>query len=111
MRAHYPVCHTMYMAHGKSNVLPSVPRHGVSGRHRLRHATLKAAHGNGGASLKVFSPSKVSSRTFCITRSVNAVLFTSAISHCMFVQINLFLRVMRRREDGYHDLASLFHVR
>ena len=26
------------------------------------------------------------------------------------LQINLFLRVMRRREDGYHDLASLFHV-
>ena len=25
-------------------------------------------------------------------------------------QINLFLRVMRRRPDGYHDLASLFHV-
>ena len=26
-------------------------------------------------------------------------------------QINLFLRVVRRREDGFHDLASLFHVR
>lgn len=25
-------------------------------------------------------------------------------------KINLFLRVMRKREDGYHDLASLFHV-
>lgn len=25
-------------------------------------------------------------------------------------KINLFLRVMRRRDDGYHDLASLFHV-
>nr|AJR27236.1 4-diphosphocytidyl-2-C-methyl-D-erythritol kinase [Haematococcus lacustris] len=25
-------------------------------------------------------------------------------------KINLFLRVMRRREDGFHDLASLFHV-
>ena len=25
-------------------------------------------------------------------------------------QVNLFLRVMRKREDGYHDLASLFHV-
>jgi 4-diphosphocytidyl-2C-methyl-D-erythritol kinase len=25
-------------------------------------------------------------------------------------QINLFLRVVRRREDGFHDLASLFHV-
>jgi 4-diphosphocytidyl-2-C-methyl-D-erythritol kinase len=25
--------------------------------------------------------------------------------------VNLFLRIVRRREDGYHDLASLFHVR
>ncbi|GMH44483.1 hypothetical protein BSKO_12435 [Bryopsis sp. KO-2023] len=25
-------------------------------------------------------------------------------------KINLFLRVVRRRDDGYHDLASLFHV-
>ena len=25
-------------------------------------------------------------------------------------KINLFLRVVRRREDGFHDLASLFHV-
>ncbi|KIY94983.1 diphosphocytidyl-2-C-methyl-D-erythritol kinase [Monoraphidium neglectum] len=25
-------------------------------------------------------------------------------------KVNLFLRIMRRREDGYHDLASLFHV-
>jgi len=24
--------------------------------------------------------------------------------------VNLFLRVVRRREDGFHDLASLFHV-
>ena len=24
--------------------------------------------------------------------------------------VNLFLRVVRRRDDGYHDLASLFHV-
>lgn len=24
--------------------------------------------------------------------------------------MNLFLRVMRRRDDGFHDLASLFHV-
>lgn len=25
-------------------------------------------------------------------------------------KINLFLRIIRRRPDGYHDLASLFHV-
>jgi 4-diphosphocytidyl-2C-methyl-D-erythritol kinase len=25
-------------------------------------------------------------------------------------KVNLFLRVIRRREDGYHDLASLFHI-
>ena len=30
---------------------------------------------------------------------------------CMHAQVNLFLRITRRREDGYHDLASLFHVR
>ena len=26
------------------------------------------------------------------------------------MQVNLFLRIVRRRDDGYHDLASLFHV-
>lgn len=26
------------------------------------------------------------------------------------VQINVFLRITGKREDGYHDLASLFHV-
>lgn len=25
-------------------------------------------------------------------------------------KVNLFLRIIRRREDGYHDLASLFHT-
>jgi len=25
-------------------------------------------------------------------------------------KVNLFLRIIRRREDGFHDLASLFHV-
>lgn len=41
-----------------------------------------AVGGDNGSTLHLFSPSKV----------------------------NLFLRIMRRREDGYHDLASLFHV-
>jgi hypothetical protein len=31
-------------------------------------------------------------------------------SHAPSPQVNLFLRVVRRREDGFHDLASLFHV-
>lgn len=26
------------------------------------------------------------------------------------MQINVFLRITKKREDGYHDLASLFHV-
>ena len=29
---------------------------------------------------------------------------------CIRFQVNLFLRIIRRRPDGYHDLASLFHV-
>jgi hypothetical protein len=28
----------------------------------------------------------------------------------LYSQINLFLRITARRADGYHDLASLFHV-
>lgn len=34
----------------------------------------------------------------------------SFAAHPPSTQINLFLRIIRRREDGYHDLASLFHV-
>lgn len=26
------------------------------------------------------------------------------------VQVNVFLRITNKREDGFHDLASLFHV-
>ncbi|PSC74871.1 4-diphosphocytidyl-2-C-methyl-D-erythritol kinase [Micractinium conductrix] len=47
-----------------------------------RSAVRVAATASSGADLHLFSPCK----------------------------INLFLRVVRRREDGYHDLASLFHV-
>jgi 4-diphosphocytidyl-2-C-methyl-D-erythritol kinase len=48
-----------------------------------RHRAVVAAAGGGGTdALHLFSPSK----------------------------INVFLRIMRRREDGFHDLASLFHV-
>lgn len=50
------------------------------------------------ADLTLFSPSKARAgekpAVSCLTR----------------LQINLFLRVVRRREDGFHDLASLFHV-
>ena len=29
--------------------------------------------------------------------------------HCL--QVNVFLRITGKRPDGYHNLASLFHVR
>lgn len=54
-------------------------------RHHVQHrrAILSAAASQSlPASLEVFSPSK----------------------------INIFLKVVRRRDDGFHDLASLFHV-
>ncbi|CAK8985563.1 unnamed protein product [Durusdinium trenchii] len=44
--------------------------------------TLRGAKGEAEGKIKLFSPAKV----------------------------NLFLRIIRRRPDGYHDLASLFHT-
>ena len=55
--------------------------------------------------LTLFSPSKVSEIALHCTQPI-ALLFTPDL----LTQINLFLRIMRRREDGFHDLASLFHV-
>mmetsp|Transcript_52489 Transcript_52489/g.170478 ORF Transcript_52489/g.170478 Transcript_52489/m.170478 type:complete len:430 (-) Transcript_52489:224-1513(-) len=49
---------------------------------RRRRSKVAAAAGTPGDKLSLFSPAKV----------------------------NLFLRIIRRREDGYHDLASLFHT-
>ena len=39
---------------------------------------------------------------------LSVAALSSEAGSCL--QINMFLRVMRRRKDGYHDLASLFHV-
>ena len=55
------------------------------------------------APLQLFSPAKVSANDLFAA-------WQCCEQHGV-LQINLFLRVMRRREDGYHDLASLFHVR
>jgi 4-diphosphocytidyl-2C-methyl-D-erythritol kinase len=30
--------------------------------------------------------------------------------HMFAMQINVFLRITGKRPDGFHDLASLFHV-
>jgi hypothetical protein len=67
-------------------------------------------------SLELFSPSKVGRLVFaivCFARSPRStvIALTTTISGNNNTQINVFLRVIRRREDGYHDLASLFHVR
>lgn len=63
--------------------------HGTRGAFRVPGAPQKRvcssvakAAGTVGATMKLFSPAK----------------------------INLFLRIVRRRPDGYHDLASLFHT-
>merc|ERR1740121_2002376 len=58
-----------------------VPRHGTRGASRVQ-ARAAADVATPGSSLSLFSPAK----------------------------INLFLRVVARRPDGYHDLASLFQT-
>ena len=58
--------------------------------------------------LQLFSPSKVMYGTMPLQLVGLVPISASERNSCL--QINLFLRVMRRRDDGYHDLASLFHV-
>eukprot|EP00440_Ansanella_granifera_P018078 gb/GFBE01019636.1/.p1 GENE.gb/GFBE01019636.1/~~gb/GFBE01019636.1/.p1 ORF type:complete len:413 (+),score=82.16 gb/GFBE01019636.1/:1-1239(+) len=40
----------------------------------------------------------------------NSVPEGNAVKLFSPAKVNLFLRIIRRREDGYHDLASLFHT-
>lgn len=60
----------------------SAASHGINARSRGAQAQRWAVVQGEAASIKLFSPAKV----------------------------NLFLRIIRKREDGYHDLASLFHT-
>ena len=46
----------------------------------------------------------------CTALSADACVAAAEAPSPVSPQVNLFLRVVRRREDGYHDLASLFHV-
>lgn len=59
--------------------------------------------------LALLSPSKVLLRN-CQMLGLWALQTAQLFHEFASLQVNLFLRVVRRREDGYHDLASLFHV-
>lgn len=89
-----------------------------------RSAVRVAATASSGADLHLFSPCKVGSRR-CSARPAPGRTCSHICRRALCrrplsrrrrrrrsppPQINLFLRVVRRREDGYHDLASLFHV-
>ena len=62
-----------------------------------------------GVGVAVFGLSAIASGVFipksraCLRASDSVELFSPA-------KVNLFLRIIRRRPDGYHDLASLFHT-
>ena len=59
--------------------------------------------------LNLFSPCKV-----CYYLSSDDWLlllcFGLRLVHMFAMQINVFLRITGKRPDGFHDLASLFHV-
>jgi 4-diphosphocytidyl-2-C-methyl-D-erythritol kinase len=57
------------------------------------------------SSTKLFSSAQASSETSSTVDPSQYDL--SLFSPC---KINLFLRIIRKREDGYHDLASLFQT-
>lgn len=66
--------------------------------------------------LSLFSPCKVSQR-YSICYVVISLSILHFLAICIefgepiyLLQINVFLRITNKREDGFHDLASLFHV-
>ncbi len=72
----------------------------------------------GSADITLFSPSKAriaarsAAEMACGTEAaLTGCAFAAALRCAAARQVNLFLRIVRRREDGFHDLASLFHVR
>lgn len=73
--------HNFSNAHKSSYVQPLRTHHNARAARFITLANA-ASNSNSASSLNLFSPAK----------------------------INIFLRIVRRREDGFHDLASLFHV-
>lgn len=61
--------------------------------------------------LTLFSPCKVITY-YALILCIFGLFENSCLTLIAYVeQINVFLRITNKREDGYHDLASLFHVR
>ena len=58
-------------------------------------------------SLQGFSSSSRSQHRLNTNQADSTTASLSLFSPC---KINLFLRIIRKREDGYHDLASLFQA-
>jgi 4-diphosphocytidyl-2-C-methyl-D-erythritol kinase len=52
----------------------------------------------------------VNPRYTTITKSASALNAGASLTLFSPCKINLFLRILRKREDGYHDLASLFQA-
>ena len=48
--------------------------------------------------------------TILLLRGYPNLFASIEIANPSLLQINVFLRITNKREDGYHDLASLFHV-
>mmetsp|Transcript_4970 Transcript_4970/g.9053 ORF Transcript_4970/g.9053 Transcript_4970/m.9053 type:complete len:359 (-) Transcript_4970:199-1275(-) len=55
-------------------------------------------------------PFKALSKRHISATRVHASASTDTLQLFSPSKINVFLRIIRRREDGFHDLASLFHV-
>ena len=71
-----------------------------------RQLTCRAAQRD--QQLQLFSPAKAG-----LFLNVQQGADTGSLQiaeRCFCLQINIFLRILGKRPDGYHDLASLFHV-
>ena len=79
---------------------------------RLRAILLKGQATGGAAPAAAAAAAATAATTAATTAAPAAAASDGAwdIELCSPSKVNLFLRITARRDDGYHDLASLFQV-
>jgi hypothetical protein len=89
---------------------PSASRSGSNTRHRRHHVRSTDIINAKKNSVVVRLDAETASSSTSASTSSESESASGALTLFSPCKINLFLRIIRKREDGYHDLASLFQA-